>query len=265
MTYLLKSTRRDNKGRNLLIQGAVILVIILAFSMSGSLRSGSASLLQKIGVPMWSIENYIYNSQGGFFAYMRSKHSLAVLNEKLISENESLKASNLKTSVLQDENETLKNDLGRTTKGVRTLATVLVSPSRSVYDSLIIDIGADHALSVGDFVASNDVYIGKVAEVYAHSSKVVLFSSGDQKFEVLLNPSHVSVTAYGRGGGNFEAQVPRDIDIAEGDVVTVPGIAVDIFATIEAIVEKPTDSFKTILFKSPVNIETLKWVDVVKG
>lgn len=263
MIYHLKSSRRENKGRKLFYRSFVLLIIVLLFSYNGTLRAGTSSALQGVGVPIWKMQNYVNNGQTGFFAYFRSKKLLALENQMLKEKNQALADSNLKTVILQDENESLKGALSRTNKGNRVLASVLVWPSKSLYDSLLLDVGNDQGIVPGDFVAVDDVYIGKVSEVFAHSAKVVLFSSSGQKFDVLLNPSHVSVTAYGRGG-NFEAEVPRGIDLAIGDVVTVPGIGVDIFATVEDIIEKPTDAYKTILFKNPVNVETLKWVEIIK-
>ncbi len=263
MTYLLKNNNRAGWKSKLFYRSIILLFVIILFTYSSTLRAGLSGGLQAIGIPVWRIQNYIHTSESGFFAYFRSKRTLALENQALKEKNEQLFSSNLKTRILQDENELLKNDFSRTNKSTRVLASVLIHPSKSIYDSLIIDVGEGHEIKVGDYVASGDVYIGKISEVYSHSSKAVLFSSSGEHFEVLLNPSHVSIIAYGRGGGNFEGQVPRGIDIAHGDVITVPGISVDIFATIEDIVEKPTDSFRTILFKNPVNVETLKWVEVI--
>jgi rod shape-determining protein MreC len=264
MTYLLKSNTRVRKSKKIFYWSIALLLFTAIFSTS-SVRSATSSSLQFVGIPMWKVQNYIYSSQSGFFAYFRSKQSLVRKNEALTKDNQDLVVDNLKTKILQDENEALKTELQRSNKDTRVLASILIWPSKSIYDSLIIDIGIDHGVIVGEYVVANGVYVGKVSEVYTHSSKVILFSSGGQKLEVFLNPSHVSITAYGRGGGNFQAEVPRGIDANIGDVVTVPGISIDIFATVEDIIEKPTDSYKTILFKNPINIETLKWVEVVKN
>ena len=253
MIYHLKSSKKDTRGRKVALQSLALLFFVLLFTYSDTLRHSSASLLQSVGVPIWQSENYIYNSQSGFFAYFRSKKNLVLQNQNLQIRNQALEADNLKTAILQSENESLKNSLDRSNIAPRVLASVLVWPSKSLYDSLVIDAGTDHAITAGDFVTVGDISIGKVSEVYPHTAKVILFSSGGEKLDVLLNPSHLPLTAYGRGGGNFEAQVPRSVAVLIGDTLTLPGTSIAIFGSVEDIVEKPTDTFKTILFKIPVN------------
>lgn len=69
--------------------------------------------------------------------------------------------------------------------------------------------------------------------------------------------------AIGIGGGNFRLEVPREMDVKEGESITIPSISPNIFGIVEKIEYKEADSFQTILFKSPVNTGELKWVEVV--
>lgn len=262
--YLQKSNIPTSSRKKLLYRSIILFLIIVAFSYSSWLRSSVSTGLQAVGVPMWRIENYVYNSQFGVFAYFRSKGTLERENKSLRERNQQLESEVMKTNILQDENETLKNERGRSNNRDKILATVIVRPSKSFYDTAIIDIGSDHGVTAGSYVAIHDVYLGKIQEVYEHTSKVIFFSSSGEYTDVLLNPSHISVVAYGLGGGNFQAQVAKGVDVNIGDVVTIPSIGVDIFATVEDIIEKPTDSFRTILFKNPINIETIKWLEVVR-
>ena len=67
----------------------------------------------------------------------------------------------------------------------------------------------------------------------------------------------------GRGGGNFKVQIPRDTDVSVEDVVILPNISLQIFGVIEEVAAAPTDSFKILLFKNPVNITEITKVEVV--
>jgi cell shape-determining protein MreC len=167
--------------------------------------------------------------------------------------------------ILIQENTDLKDLLGRKSiYSKAVLASILVKPSFSPYDTLIVDIGTDAGVVVGDKVsADGNIFIGRVSEVYANSSKVILYSSPDEKVLVLVGSNNVLKEAVGIGGGNFKIELPREIDIKEGDDVVIPSISPNIFGIVEKVEYKEADSFQTVLFKSPINVLELKWVEIL--
>jgi hypothetical protein len=56
--------------------------------------------------------------------------------------------------------------------------------------------------------------------------------------------------------------LPRDLNIEVGDTVTVPDIYHDVFGVVTTVVAVPAQAFSTILFKTPVNLNELRWVVV---
>ena len=166
---------------------------------------------------------------------------------------------------LQKENVVLKDLLDRKDSKQKTvLATVLVKPPLTPYDMLTLDIGEDYNVKVGDKVMVNaNIYIGEVSEVMPRASKVTLYSTPGRKLSVVLGASAVSVEAVGIGGGNFNIFIPREVEVKEGDVIVIPSITANVFGIVEKVNFKETDSFQTILFKSPVNISELTFVEVV--
>jgi hypothetical protein len=96
-----------------------------------------------------------------------------------------------------------------------------------------------------------------------HSAKVSLFSTPGRKLSVVLGSSSITMEAVGIGGGNFNILVPIEIEVKEGDVITIPSITTNIFGIVEKVNFKETDSFQTVIFKSPVNISELKYVQVI--
>ena len=129
---------------------------------------------------------------------------------------------------------------------------------------LTLDIGADQNIKVGDKVMANaNIYIGEITEVLEHSSKVTLYSTPGRKLSVILGSNSVTMEAVGIGGGNFNILVPREIEVKEGDVIVIPSITANVFGIVEKVNFKETDSFQTVLFKSPVNISELNFVEVV--
>ena len=197
-------------------------------------------------------------------SFFISKNSLIKENESLKQELAIERARGLGYSSVLEENTKLKEILGRKNESAKlTLATILSKPNQSPYDTLIIDRGEQSGLIAGNMVfALGNVPIGRVAEVYEKSSKVLLFSSAGEKTQGIIND--VSMEVVGRGGGNFEIVLPRDFILEKSNQVILPGINSYVLGIVETIISDPRDSFQKALLVSPVNIQKLKFVEVEK-
>lgn len=169
---------------------------------------------------------------------------------------------------LQNENTQLKSLLGRPdaeNQKHRMLAYILKKPPFSAYDIFIIDLGSNNGIKVKDKVyALGDVLVGEIIEVEGMSSKVKLYSSSGEKYEVLIGNRAIQVSALGKGGGNFEAILPREVGINEGEIVTVPNISSSVFGVVQKVIVDPARYLSTILFSQPVNLYEQKWLLVEK-
>jgi cell shape-determining protein MreC len=241
----------------------VVVIVILILAMLVMFTSPIRSFLFSLATPVWKLESAIFNSS--FFEYFKSKQAL--INERVALEQKLFLAGNLlaENSVLQTENESLKDLLGRKEIKAKTiLARILVKPPQTPYDILTIDIGADQGIKVGDRVIANaNVYLGEIGEVLPHTSKVILYSTPGKKLPVVLGTNSVTAEAVGIGGGNFNIFLPREVEVKENDVIVIPAITANVFGIVEKINFKETDSFQTVLFKSPVNISELSFVEVI--
>jgi len=262
MNYPLKSSNSQGRKRqaNKKVLITIVSIVLLALLF---LTQMFKNTLFFIAQPIWRIESSIANSSFG--EYFKFKQTL--INERLITEQKLFQAGNLlaENEMLRNENEILKDLLDRKDLKQKTvLARVLVKPPRIPYDSLIIDIGDNYNLKVGSKVLTDaNIYIGEVSAVYPNSAKILLYSSPGEKRAVVLGASSVSVEAVGIGGGNFNIFLPREIEVKEGDVIIIPSITPNIFGIVEKVNFKDKDSFQTVLFKSPVNISELTWVEVI--
>jgi len=241
----------------------MVTVFILFILMLILLTTPARQALFFISEPIWRLENTIFGSK--IVEYFKFKQSL--IDEKVGLEQKLFLAGNLiaENEILQKENETLKDLLGRKEIKQKTiLGVILVKPPQTPYDSIILDIGSDDNVKVGDkVVASTNIYIGEITEVYKSSSKVVLYSSPGQKLSVVLGENSVSAEAVGMGGGNFNINLPKEVEVKEGDVIVIPSITANVFGIVEKVNSQSKDSFQTVLFKSPVNINELNFVEIV--
>jgi len=180
--------------------------------------------------------------------------------------NISIELQNSIIKELQNENIELKSILkANASTSAPHMYHIVKKPPFTVYDSYIIDIGKDTGVKPGDRVyAIGSVLLGEVVEISSNFAKVKLYSSYGEKFDVLIGKKDIQASALGQGGGAFEVILPKDIKIAEGDIVTVPDLGTTVFGIVRNIKTDPARAFSTILFSQPVNIYEQKFVFIYK-
>ena len=265
MSYQFTSERGKRsraKGRNILFVIAILLVIILGILLKFSFMS---SIVQTVGRPLWKSESVGANIVEEIHGYFSSKASLIAENNSLKNQLNDLSIKAAVNDTLSTENESLKELLGRTNKKSLLLATIIDRPSQSPYDTLIVDVGSNNMVVTGQTVlAENNIPIGTVTDLYSDSSRVTLYSSSGQKLSVLVGKNNVKADAIGQGGGNFIIKIPRGVPIQEGDQIIAPSISTSLYGTVSHIDLAPNDSFQTIYFNSPVNLNQLRFVYLIK-
>ncbi len=192
--------------------------------------------------------------------------SKSALIKKVTAQESTLTAYDAELTILvqlQNENDTLKAELGRTSNEKGILAHVLTLPNRSFYDTMMIDAGTAEGIKVGAAVyAFNSIALGTVSATDTHSSTVLLYSAPNRQTSGTAVGSDVAITLIGRGSGEYEVQLPRDVPFAVGAMVAQQSTTPATLAQIEKIVTDPRDPFQRLLAKAPVNLQALKWVIV---
>ena len=272
MSYLLDKKIKKKKVLNVAL--VVFLCLVLFY-----FRIGVFNFLSLIGHsifrPILIVGNNFGEKLGNLGSFFSAKSALYLENENLKSELMQNKLRMFDYDSLLAENIGLKEILGRKNparpsgaggeKVSMTLSAILSKPNRSPYDTLIIDAGTKQGLKVNNLVfASGNVPIGRVAEIYANSAKVILFSNSGEKTQVIVGEKNVFMEIVGRGGGNFEMILPKDLILSKGNQVVLPGIVPYVVATVEKMISDPRDPFVKALLVSPVNVQELKFVEVQK-
>lgn len=238
---------------------SIIALIIIIFKFGqGFLERTSHYLLDPV------IENSQVVSSAISSQTIKSKSKLLEEISRLKGELDFKEATILKYEYLQNENERLRGLLGRSEEKSVLLSKILSKPNLSPYDTLIIDVGENNALSPGLLVLGGDsTPIGRIAEVYKETSLVRLFSSPLEKQTVEIGESGILGEAIGAGGGNFRVLLPKDVPVDQGDLIRIPGIDSNILGVVDLIDKRETETFIKIIFSSPLNIYQLKEVLVV--
>ncbi len=257
---------RDKKEivkKRRMIKNLIFLSIFLLLAVLG-VFGFSSNFLYFIGRPIWKVETSVKNNLVNIGYVARTKASVYKENQNLLSENVDLKNFMVDYQVLKNENISLKESFGRvTTKKDMVLANILTKPNYSPYDTIIIDIGSDIGIAVGDKVYNNVITpIGEVSVIYKNTSLVTLYSNPGKVTETIIEGLNTNVELVGRGGGNFEMIIPIDLPYTKGGSVIIPSLGPEVVAVIGDVISNPNDPVKKVLLSSPVNIQNLKWVFV---
>lgn len=255
--YHLKSStrRRGEYALTLYILAIFLFIVFVIHTLFPSFLTGVFSAL---AYPVYKGEQ----------ALVADVSKIIVSKEELVKENEDLKRriselenQYLALPMLTAENAELKELLGRSINRTTILARVLVKPPVSLYDTLVIDIGGTNGIKVGDKVyADGDILIGVISEVSGFTAKAKLYSSPGEKYDVQIGDQKVTTAATGRGNGTFEITLPRELEVKEGDPVTIPSIKPTIFGTVTSVSNDPVRAFQQVIFSTPVNMQALSWV-----
>lgn len=258
--------KKQISQRKKIIRIILILAVFVILAFSGILPL-SKKLFHYIGKPIWETKGIALNSMNDLSYLTRNKSSILKENRSLLEENRKLKISMIDYQILKDENEQLKELFGVIPNPSSfILASILVKPSHSPYDTLIIGVGEENGVLEGFKVYVNgNVPIGVIKEVYAKTSLVELYSNPGKVTTGVVEGLNINVDLVGRGGGNFEMAIPFELIIPNESFITLPSIESEIIAIVEEEISEPTDPIKKVILRAPVNIQNQKWVEVKKN
>ena len=277
MNYQLKNSSRSNRYKRPLQITAVIVVLFLLLRLI--FPNVLFSMLTTAYSPIWKLGDAL-----GINEYFSTRGMLISENIDLRDRLNAMSGNVASVTLLEQENTELKQFLGRRVpKSIPedfVLASVLTTPPVSAYDDIILDIGSNDQVEIGDKVYAPGsgigvsvattssptlVPIGTVSQVSGATSVVALYSHPGVKYPVTIGPDHMPATAVALGGGSFRADVAQGANVHVGDVISVPSIEPRIFGTVGGIVNKPAQPYTSVLFNEPVNIFQLRCVEVERN
>ena len=264
---MMMMLHQDRRKKNKKIKTFLVLIICLTYVLFISpLASTFTGYFHRVAQPVWKVNTKVQEGLSPSLGYFSSRSELYIENQDLKKQLGAMSAKLADRSFLRHENILLKENLGRHEKEPeRIFAVVLAKPDITPYDTLVIDIGKNDEILVGDLIVVENVILGEIEEVYQTSSKVRLYSSNNQKVNVFIGDDAIGAEAQGLGGGNFEIELPRNVNVFVGDSVYVSDINPRVLGVVEYINSDPNDVFERILFKSPVNPFSLRFVDVIRA
>ena len=245
-----------------------VMVGVVFYFFSNFILAKGFDILSSITVPLWKLEDRFRGDLNMISSLFRSKESLQIENEKLAAELDDAKLELDSLDALKQENKELMVQMGReipeASKSV--IAAVLSGPNVPPYESLIIDVGKESGVSVGDRVVYGpNIILGEIIRIYNRSSRVKLYSAYGVQTDVLI-PSDKAwhAVATGFGGGNFSIDLPITIPVVRGLKILIPRSDIYILGIVDYIKIDSITSSQRILIKYPINIKKIRFVHVIK-
>lgn len=198
---------------------------------------------------------------GGYFS---SKRALEEENEALRAELAAHSALAGRLEVLERENEELRMIARVVQKEDGITAPIISSSNASPYGTFLIGAGALDGVAEGSVVLSGDergFVIGRVAEAGARTSLVLEVFAPGASVEGFAGGATLSLE--GRGGGNARAEVPRTIELSEGDAVTSGVFGGRIIGIVGAVSSGDSSALMRVYVRAPVSLSELQFVYVV--
>jgi cell shape-determining protein MreC len=261
MNYLLKNSRNRRKTYLFPLIGLLLFVSFIAL-FQWIFPKALPSIFSAIASPLWNSKVAITESVQNVG---KSKDDL--INENILLEQKlaELSAQKIIIDTLESENAELRSVLSRLGDKKALLATVLQRPPRTPYDTMILDVGnQDGVKNQSKVLYGGHILIGEIFEVLPNVSKVKLYSTAGEKFDARIGSTSIETVITGRGGGSFEAILPKELSVKEGDGVYIPHLTPLLFGTVVSKVPDIESSFEKILIELPINIYEIRFVQVEK-
>jgi rod shape-determining protein MreC len=124
------------------------------------------------------------------------------------------------------ENARLRGLLGAAEQGgldvqLAPILDIALDPTRQ---RVVLDIGADQGVTLGQAAVDADGLIGQVIEVRPSTATVLLLTDPDHAVPVAVSRNGIRLVAYGRGDRFELANVPTSSDVKVGDRVVTSGL-----------------------------------------
>lgn len=205
----------------------VTLVGIIFFDIGGifsPFRTAFWTITAPVANPLRSFVTTITMPFEVFFSLSDIKR----LNENLFEENKQMEAKLAQLASIEKENETLREELDFAQKADKkfVVAKIIGYGDPGAGEWITINKGREEAIKENNPVfAHASVLIGSVEEVYAHTSRIRLITSGESIINVRVADTHAKGIIRGRYGLGLQLDMILSTQsLHEGDRIVTSAI-----------------------------------------
>ena len=261
------------KRRGIIIWLMAIIILTLVFVVPSPVNSFSVGIVRNISRPVLKPLISFGRNTANFFSLILEIGDLRKENQQLMADLASARVDQSKMDELGIENQNLKSQLNYSSVHPEmelVLADVIGLDPTDCFGTIMIDKGSNNGVKTGQAVVSLGVLVGKVDQVSADSSRVMLITSKDSIVQVMLQNSRTTGVLVGGISGMQIESIPLDTVVASAEKIITSGLGGKLpkgiyVGTAEEEVSIKSDIFKTYGINSPVNFSKLEYLSVVTG
>ncbi len=152
--------------------------------------------------------------------------NIVLENKKLKDEVEQLNAEKRELQFFKNENENLKKVLGIKNRDdyVSVYAKIIHEDTNEFAKNLILTIGSNEGVQLGQAIVRNNVYLGKISEVNLLSSKAMVITDLNSRVPVVIPSRGVNTILKGNGlGGAQLLFLPQNAVFENNDQIYTSG------------------------------------------
>lgn len=188
------------------------------------------------------------------------------LKEK-VAQLESLQAKN---ATLQDENNTLRAQLGVSQEIKTKMVMALITSEDTTLDSITINKGSNEGVAVNNVAIYKNILCGKVIDVSNESAKILLVASINSNIPVKVEGSSVDgILAGSLQYGLIMNDILPDETVSIGSTIVTSGLG-GIFPSgllignVSSVQSVSSQPFKNAVIKSALDLTTIDYVFIIK-
>lgn len=195
--------------------------------------------------------------------------------ELLTKENREIKAQLARFEEILRENEILKKQLDLRARGDENrryvLADVISYSPNNFGRHFFINKGENNGIVKDSAVIADNILVGKVAEVFPFSARVLLISDSDSAINSLTQKTRVAGILKGdQGKGIFLEMIPQDKNIEINETIITAGLDENfpkgiLIGEVAEIIENDIDVFKKAKIKTGIDFNNLEKVFVISA
>ncbi len=245
----------------------VLLLLILPLSVSSTVRDTARNLLSPLGRTLTPAFTGGQQRLSSFNQLASLRDDRTTLQLRVIELQQ--KVSDLER--IKRENETLRKELGVTnsvTSASKVLGRIIIHGTDPLERLIILDVGTNNGVAVGQPVVSEGVLVGRVDAVTANTADVLLLTSKRSKVQVWISESREKGLLMGDGNAISLTQLDRSAKISQKQLVETSGLGGSLpvgipIGDISNELSKPSDSTQHFLISPLRDFSTLESVFVL--
>lgn len=252
---------------------AVVFGAILVFANSKGLLSGGKEATNTVVAPIGTFFSDAGSNITGFFSGIFNIGSLQEENARLSEELNRYKSENARLLEVQEENRSLRLDLGFAEKSGfdYVAARVTAYDPSDVRGMLTISSGEADGVKVGMAAVHEGFLVGRVDEVGESYARIMLVTDPLSALPVSIQGTDTSGIARGElGSGLVMEKIPQGDSVETGDMVITSGLGGEIprgiiIGKVEKVESKENSLFVSANIRPEARLQDVLRVLVIKN